>query len=34
LLARTSDAAKTGQFEKFKTASSFDGTAHHPEWLG
>jgi predicted aldo/keto reductase-like oxidoreductase len=34
LLARTSDAAKSGQFEKFKTGSPFDGTAHHPEWLG
>lgn len=34
LLARTSDAAKTGKFERFKTASGFDGTAHHPEWLG
>jgi len=34
LLDRTADAAKSGKFEKFKTASGFDGTAHHPEWLG
>ena len=31
---RTADAAKAGQFELFKTATRFDGTAHHPEWLG
>ena len=24
----------TGNFEKFKTATMFDGTALHPEWLG
>ncbi len=34
LLARTSDAAKTGKFELFKTNTNFDGTAHHPEWMG
>ena len=34
LLARTSDAAKHGKFELFKTNSQFDGTAKHPEWLG
>lgn len=34
LLARTAQAAATGNFEKFKTTSVFDATAHHPEWLG
>jgi aryl-alcohol dehydrogenase-like predicted oxidoreductase len=34
LLARTSEAARHGEFELFKTSSIFDGTAEHPEWLG
>ncbi len=34
LLARTTKAAETGQFERFKTSSEFDSTAKHPEWLG
>ncbi len=34
LLARTATAAAEGRFEPFKTANVFDGTAHHPEWLG
>ena len=34
LLARTRDAALHGQFELYKTTSHFDGTAHHPQWLG
>lgn len=34
LLARTRDAAKTGEFELFKTSSHFDGTAKNPSWLG
>jgi predicted aldo/keto reductase-like oxidoreductase len=34
LLARTAAAAQTGQFEPFKTTANFDGTAHHPQWLG
>ena len=34
LLARTAEAAASGDFEKFKTSSAFDATAHHPEWLG
>ena len=34
LLAKTAKPAQTGQFEPFKTTSQFDGTAHHPEWLG
>ena len=34
LLSRTTDAAKAGEFELFKTATRFDGTTQHPEWLG
>ena len=34
LLARTAQAASSGEFEPFKTTSIFDGTAQHPEWLG
>jgi predicted aldo/keto reductase-like oxidoreductase len=34
LLARTKEAASTGEFELFKTSSIFDSTATHPEWLG
>jgi predicted aldo/keto reductase-like oxidoreductase len=33
LLAKTKDAAMTGQFELFKTSDRFDGTARHPEWM-
>lgn len=34
LLARTAEVAAKGQFEKFKTTSNYDGTAHNPKWLG
>jgi predicted aldo/keto reductase-like oxidoreductase len=34
LLGRTAAAAAGGQYEKFKTDSSFDSTAKHAEWLG
>ncbi|MCL5099216.1 MAG: aldo/keto reductase [Candidatus Omnitrophica bacterium] len=34
LLAKTASLAATGQLERFKTTADFDGTAHHPEWLG
>ncbi|PYX60595.1 MAG: aldo/keto reductase, partial [Acidobacteria bacterium] len=34
LVAKTRDAAMTGKFELFKTATRFDGTAQHPEWMG
>jgi predicted aldo/keto reductase-like oxidoreductase len=34
LLARTLGAAASGQYELFKTADRFDGTAHNPQWLG
>jgi predicted aldo/keto reductase-like oxidoreductase len=32
--AKTRDAALSGKFELFKTATRFDGTAQHPEWMG
>ncbi|HEX8523357.1 MAG TPA: aldo/keto reductase [Tepidisphaeraceae bacterium] len=34
LLEKTKQAAPSGKFEPFKTTSMYDGTAHHPEWLG
>jgi len=34
LLARTRDAAITGQYEPFKTTARVDGTARNPDWLG
>jgi predicted aldo/keto reductase-like oxidoreductase len=34
ILDKTRTAAMTGKFEGFKTTTAFDGTAHHPEWLG
>jgi aryl-alcohol dehydrogenase-like predicted oxidoreductase len=34
LLSRTAEVAATGKFEKFKTTSNYDGTAHNPKWLG
>jgi predicted aldo/keto reductase-like oxidoreductase len=34
LLAKTAEAAKKGTFEGYKTTTSFDGTAHNPQWLG
>jgi aryl-alcohol dehydrogenase-like predicted oxidoreductase len=34
LLARTAQAAASGEYEPFKTTSIFDGTAQFPEWLG
>lgn len=34
LLEKTRNPALTGQFEAFKTNTPFDGTAHHPEWMG
>lgn len=33
LLARTYEAGKAGEYEKFKTSKVFDGTANHPHWL-
>lgn len=34
LLQRTDEAARNGQYELYKTTSSFDGTGHNPQWLG
>jgi predicted aldo/keto reductase-like oxidoreductase len=34
LLATTKQIAETGQYELFKVSAHFDGTAHHPDWLG
>jgi predicted aldo/keto reductase-like oxidoreductase len=34
LLDKTAWAAKTGIFELYKTSQFYDGTTHHPEWLG
>src|SRR5438128_5312693 len=34
LLAKTSKAAKAGQFELYKTSHHFDGTVANPQWLG
>lgn len=33
LLRRTADAAKTGEYELFKTDTRHDSTAKHPEWI-
>jgi hypothetical protein len=33
LLAKTKDAAMTGEFEPFKNTQQFDGTAQHPDWM-
>ena len=34
LLARTANAARAGQYERYKTTHRFDGTFHNPQWLG
>jgi aryl-alcohol dehydrogenase-like predicted oxidoreductase len=34
LLAKTKEAAQSGEFEGYKTTTNFDGTAHNPQWLG
>jgi len=34
LLARTAEAAKSGEYEPFKTGVKFDQTALNPAWLG
>jgi len=34
LLAKTSSAARHGEFELFKTTTHFDSTIEHPKWLG
>ena len=34
ILARTAEAASTGEYEMFKTTSVFDATTRNPDWLG
>jgi predicted aldo/keto reductase-like oxidoreductase len=34
LLNSTQEVAESGQYELFKVSAHFDGTAHHPDWLG
>jgi predicted aldo/keto reductase-like oxidoreductase len=34
LLAKTAQAAKSGEFELYKTSHHFDGTYQNPQWLG
>ena len=34
LLARTADAAATGNYEQFKTSAGFDNTTRNPQWTG
>ena len=34
LLARTADVAAKGEYERYKTSRTFDGTAGNPQWLG
>jgi len=34
LSERTAAAGRDGQFEPFKTSTTFDGTGHNPGWLG
>ena len=33
LLDKTRQSAATGKFELFKTATRFDATAQHPDWI-
>jgi predicted aldo/keto reductase-like oxidoreductase len=34
ILAATAPFAAKGEYEIYKTTEHFDGTSHHPEWLG
>jgi hypothetical protein len=34
VLQKTASAAVAGEFEKYKTSNSFDGTVHNPQYLG
>lgn len=34
LLRKTAAAAQKGEFERYKTSHTYDGTYQHPEWLG
>jgi aryl-alcohol dehydrogenase-like predicted oxidoreductase len=33
VLAQSAAAARTGEYEKYKTTTVFDSTTHHPRWL-
>jgi hypothetical protein len=33
LLAKTAEVAKNGEFEGYKTTTTFDGTTKNPQWL-
>jgi hypothetical protein len=33
LLGRTAPAATRGEWEKYKTSQTFDGTAQNPHWM-
>ena len=34
ILAKTANAAKSGEYELYKTSHRFDGTYQNPQWLG
>lgn len=34
LLARTAEAAASGNYEQFKTSTGFDATTFNPQWTG
>jgi hypothetical protein len=34
IFAQTKLAATKGEYEKYKTSTHFDGTIHHPDYLG
>jgi aryl-alcohol dehydrogenase-like predicted oxidoreductase len=34
ILAKTTNVAKSGEYEMYKTSHHFDGTYHNPQWLG
>ena len=34
LLLKTAQAARHGEYERYKTTHEFDGTFHNPQWLG
>jgi aryl-alcohol dehydrogenase-like predicted oxidoreductase len=34
IMARTRSLASNGDYELYKTTERFDGTSHHPEWMG
>jgi hypothetical protein len=34
LFTKTAHAAKSGEYEMYKTSHQFDGTYHNPQWLG